>query len=207
MASRPLGAASLCAIALVGLACRPAAEPLPAHVRISIDGAVISPAKADGRKWDDTSAVSPEALTALGGLLRTKHPVAAAASAAGIVAEAAGAGVEPPDPYGSAELFVGARSLGRLALDRKGQTDTCTPGWNGPPTWRRVPLAPDVHVRGELLDRDFFGNDDFIGRFAIHHDHLVEALRARAVYPVAVDDQAAGQVLFVWIEVWPDPPE
>lgn len=197
----------LCAIALGCAACRPAAEPLPAYVRISIDGAVISPAKANGRKWDDMSAVSPEALIALGGFLRTKPLVAAAASAAGMVAEVAGAGAAPPDPYGSAELFVGARSLGKLALDRKGQSDTCTPGWSGPPTWYRVPLTPDLHVRGELLDRDRFAADEFIGRFAIHHDHLVEALRARTVYPVAVDDQAAGQVLFVWIEVWPDQPE
>lgn len=203
MASCPLGAAALCGIALGCAACKPAAPPLPAHVRISIDGAVISPAKADGRQWDDMGAVPAEALTAIGGLLRTKHPVAAAASVAGFAAEAAGAGTEPPEPFGSAELFVGGRSLGRRALDRPGQRDTCTPGWKGPPTWYRVPLTPDVHLSGELIDRDLV-NDDFIGRFAINHAHLVEALRARTVYPVAVDDQAAGQVLFVWIEVWPE---
>ncbi|WP_437298949.1 hypothetical protein [Sorangium sp. So ce426] len=203
MASRPLGAAALCGIALGCAACKPAAPPLPAHVRISIDGAVISPAKADGRQWDGMGAVPAEALTAIGGLLRTKHPVAAAASVAGFAAEAAGAGTEPPEPFGSAELFVGGRSLGRRALDRPGQRDTCTPGWKGPPTWYRVPLTPDVHLSGELVDRDLV-NDDFIGRFAIHHGHLVEALRARTVYPVAVDNQAAGQVLFVWIEVWPE---
>ncbi|MGK3995926.1 hypothetical protein [Sorangium sp. So ce1024] len=210
MASRPLlGAASLCGLALVGAAgaaCKPAAEPLPAHVRISIDGAVISPAKADGRQWDGMGVVAPGALTAIGDLLRTEHPVAAAASVAGFAAQAAGAGTEPPEPFGSAELFAGGRSLGRRVLDRSGQRDTCTPGWAGPPTWRRVPLTPDVHLRGELLDRDLV-SDDFIGRFAIHHDHLVEALRARAVYPVPVRDQAAGQVLFVWIEVWPDSPD
>ncbi|WP_437309259.1 hypothetical protein [Sorangium sp. So ce388] len=204
MASCPLlGAASLCGLALVCAACKPAAEPLPARVRISIDGAVISPAKADGSQWDGMGAVAPGALTAIGGLLRTEHPAAAAASVAGFAAEAAGAGTEPPEPFGSAELFVGARSLGRRALDRSGQRDTCTPGWNGPPTWRGVPLTPDVHVSGELIDRDLI-NDDFIGRFAINHGHLVAALRARTVYPVAVDNQAAGQVLFVWIEVWPD---
>ncbi|WP_437726685.1 hypothetical protein [Sorangium sp. So ce861] len=204
MASRPLlQAASLCGLALGCAACKPAEEPLPAHVRVSIDGAVISPAKADGRQWDGMGTVPAGALTAIGDLLRTAHPAAAAASAAGFAAEAAGAGTEPPEPFGSAELFVGGRSLGRLALDRSGQRDTCTPGWKGPPTWRRVPLAPDVHLRGELIDRDLV-NDDFIGRFAIHRDHLVEALRARAVYPVAVGNQAAGQVLFVWIEVWPE---
>ncbi|WP_437551577.1 hypothetical protein WME97_10195 [Sorangium sp. So ce367] len=203
MASRPLGTASLCGLLLACAACRPAVPPLPAQVRISIDGAVISPAKADGRQWDGMGAVPAEALTAIGGLLRTKHPVAAAASVAGFAAEAAGAGTEPPEPFGSAELFAGGRSLGRRALDRPGQRDTCTPGWKGPPTWYRVPLAPDVHLSGELIDRDLV-NDDFIGRFAINHAHLVEALRARTVYPVAVDNQAAGQVLFVWIEVWPD---
>ncbi len=203
MASRLFGAASLCGLALGCAACKPAAAPLPAHVRVSIDGAVISPAKADGRQWDGMVAVPAGALTAIGDLLSTAHPAAAAAGVAGVAAEAAGAGTEPPEPFGSAELFVGGRSLGRRALDRPGQRDTCTPGWTGPPTWRRVPLAPDVHVSGELIDRDLI-NDDFIGRFAIHHAHLVEALRARTVYPVAVRDQAAGQVLFVWIEVWPE---
>ncbi|WP_437601734.1 hypothetical protein [Sorangium sp. So ce590] len=203
MESRPLGAASLCAIVLGLAACQPAATPLPARVRISIDGAVISPAKADGRQWDGMGVVAPGALTAIGDLLSTAHPAVAAASVAGVAAEAAGAGTEPPEPFGSAELFVGGRSLGRRALDRPGQRDTCAPGWKGPPTWRHVPLSPDVHLSGELIDRDLV-NDDFIGRFAIHHGHLVEALRARTVYPVAVRDQAAGQVLFVWIEVWPE---
>ncbi|WP_437667462.1 hypothetical protein [Sorangium sp. So ce1182] len=204
MTPRALEAASLCGIALACAACQPAAAPLPARVRISIDGAVISPAKADGRQWDGMGVVAPGALTAIGGLLRaTEHPAAAAASVAGFAAEAAGAGTEPPEPFGSAELFVGARSLGRRALDRSGQRDTCTPGWNGPPTWRGVPLTPDLHLSGELIDRDLI-NDDFIGRFAINHGHLVAALRARTVYPVAVDNQAAGQVLFVWIEVWPE---
>jgi hypothetical protein len=179
----------------------PPPEPLPSFVQVIIRDAVIAPSKSDGRVWDGFGSVPQDKLVSLGSLMRSGHPAAIAANVVTFVGSIAGHGVEAPEPYGMADLFVGGQSWGPRTLDRQGQRDTCTPFWDGA-TWDRVPLSPAVHISGQLLDRDIEYHDS-IGNFVINYGHLVEALRARRVYPVKVDDQTSGQVLFVGLEVWP----
>ncbi|WP_437715958.1 hypothetical protein WMF45_05805 [Sorangium sp. So ce448] len=162
---------------------------------------MISPSKSDGRVWDGVGSVPQEQLSKLGSMMRSGHPVAIATNVAMFVGRLANSGVEAPEPYGVADLFVGGQPWGQRPLDRQGQRDTCTPMWDGA-VWDRVPLSPAVHISGQILDRDL-AYPDAIGNFVINYGHLVEALHARRVYPVKVDDQAMGQVLFVGIEVWP----
>jgi hypothetical protein len=111
--------------------------------------------------------------------------------------------LEKPEPFGSAELFAPGLATQAVQLDRRGQRDTFTPSWEGPPTWRNVPLSPTTRIRVLLSDRDIEYHDP-MGTCDINYGDLVTALQARRVHHVKVADQTYQQVLFVGIEVWPE---
>ncbi|WP_437804511.1 hypothetical protein [Sorangium sp. So ce693] len=210
MGMRHLGAVALVLVVALGCARSrprrsrvrfPPPQPLPAFVQVIVRDAVIAPSKSDGRVWDGFGSIPQDQLEGLGALMRSGHPVAIAANVVTAVGSIAGHGVAAPEPYGAAELFVAGQSWGPRTLDRQGQRDTCIALWDGA-MWDRVPLSPAVHISGQLFDRDL-EYPDSIGNFVINYGHLVEALQARRVYPVKVDDQTWGQVLLVGIEVWP----
>jgi hypothetical protein len=196
----------LAAVLLLGCADRepPPPPPLPAYVRIAVVDALVGPGKSDGSAWDGAGAVPLDAVADLSSALSRLDPRAAFLEAGAVVGKVGTSVIEPPDPQGTVDLFLGGQLLGRHTLGRKGQGDTFTPLWEGPPSWSRVPLSPAVHISGELVDSDLTYNDP-MGRFQIGYDQIVAALRAGQVHHVKVSDQTYRQVLFVGIEVWPVP--
>jgi hypothetical protein len=183
----------------------PAAAPLPAFVRIAVVDALVGPGKSDGQAWDGVGSIPTGALESLGSALSRIDPRAAFAAAGAVLVDVGASAIEPPEPEGWVDLFVAGQPQGRHKLGRKGQRDTFTPLWEGPPAWSRVPLNPGVRLTGELQDRDMLTFADPMGHFQIGYDEIVAALRAGRVYPVKVSDQTYRQVLFVGIEVMPVP--
>lgn len=179
---------------------QPAPAMLPSFVRIAIDDAVVGPGKVNGEPWDGIGRLPPQVFSDLNAALSAYDPRMAVASTLGSLVSY---GFKPPEPFGWVDLEVHGQAVGRYPLQGRGQRDTFTPTWDGPPTWHRVPLTPATHLRGQIFDRDFQFHDP-IGTFVINYDHLIVALQARKVYPVRVAEQTSRQILFVGIEVWPE---
>ena len=76
--------------------------------------------------------------------------------------------------------------------------DSFTPQWNSA-QWQGVDVRR-ARVRVELIDKDV-SNDDPIGTVEISTQQLRDAAAAGSIFPVRVDSQTNGQVLFLLISV------
>jgi hypothetical protein len=164
---------------------------------VSVVGALIAPGKTNRKKWDAGSVVDQAVVNDLARAMAvTADPYAAAAAVVGAVATGVAGASESPDIVGRAELWVGGKRVSALMLTM--QHDTFTPQWPSV-TWENVDID-NARIRVVLEDADVVRNDD-VGIAEIGADELKAAAAAGRVYPVRVDGQTNGQILFLNISV------
>jgi hypothetical protein len=171
----------------------------PALVRIELHDAIIGPSKANGMPWDGTGGrIAAELAQGVAAAMSVSNPYTAAAAA---LANLTAKGIEPPDVAGWADIDRGAGWADRVTLLMNFR-DSFNPSW-GSAAWDRVPWNHYVRLRIFLVDQDAMF-DDPIGTIELGWRPLSEALASGKNYPVRVDDQTHGQVLFVGISVAPE---
>ena len=176
----------------------------PAKVQVEILGATLALSPNGQDCWDGICSLKPEDSSKIADALAGTgdvHSVAAAVAAA--LAGYATAAYAPPDPLGSATIWDGD-SYGQkitLASPDGNDEDTFTPFWFGDPAnnfavgWQST-FNKAWRVRIELSDEDL-AEDDTVGVVEIGHEDVVAALQHGEVYPVRVDDQGSGSILFI----------
>lgn len=186
-----------------------APEDVPV-VTIRILGATVGPFHADGTPWDGGGKASQESIQQLRSALSSANPSVAVVS---FLAGPLFAGTDKPDACGTAELRDRADRVGdpQTLLACKAWLEprnTFTPVWPNPAEWKSVQLTQDTSLFVDLEEFDtaldggrVFDGTEPMGQMSITYKVLVEALRAKKVYPVAVGDQTDNQVLFIKIEV------
>ncbi|MDC0744207.1 hypothetical protein [Polyangium mundeleinium] len=194
----------LVALFLVGCGPSPAASgaesyagSMPASGRVMLHGVTVAPCKFGGDAWDGTEHIDPSQIDLFGNLLRGRVPYVEIAKA---LAAPANDALDKPDVKGRART-LGVSEGAPLVL--KGQEDTFTPQFQGPPTFPNVAFDGSTRLAVDLLDDDTL-NDDPIGSFQLGADEMLEAFRAGNVHQVRVDAQTNGQVLFAAISVLAD---
>jgi len=172
-------------------------------VSVTIKGAIIAPAKADGNPWDGFGSVDQGVLQAVADALVGTNPVAAVLAALGNPALLA---VSKPDPYGwaQASAFGTIGDAYWLAEKPPAMQDTVTPTWPYGWYYQNVPIDSDVRIAVTVIDDDL-SSDDAIGSAEINSNDLKDALAAQQRFEVRVDDQTAGQLLFIGISVIQQP--
>lgn len=167
----------------------------PTVVAVILHGAVIAPTKSDGKAWDvDLGSADPGLARQLVSVALTQAtPYAFVLDA---FQQPCAAAIARPDPYGSAELESAAGVAQRPLPMVK---DTFNPLWSSA-RWDGVVLTPSTRLRVALWDKDL-QFDDPIGEAVIDERALLAAMSAGSNYPIQVDRQTAGQVLFVDVEV------
>lgn len=188
-----------------------AAPTLPEFVQLEILDAAVYPSPKGGQCWDGACSISQEDLNALAvELAKTGDPYAIALAVAAVLGGIVNEAGSPPDPIATATIW-GSQGFGSaLSLAKWGYnySDTYTPTWKGDEAygnakgWTDVPLNSELRVRIDILDTENIGDaDDPIGVVELNYDDVVDAYLAKQSYPVRVDDQGSGLVLFVGISV------
>lgn len=177
-------------------------DAMPAQktlVTVTFEGAVIGPAKRDGKAWDSDVMVSPSniaAITTALGAPNSYNDVIA------ILSNAALAGFQAPDPFG--DVWIDGPGIQRgmqpLATEAEYMKDTYTPTFSRRPAWTGIPLDRDIRFTVQLTDSDLIYNDA-IAPVSINMDDLKKALDAKQIYHVRVSDQSFNELLFVNISV------
>lgn len=190
-----------------------ATPQLPQTVQIEILDAMIYPSPKNGECWDNFCSLTQDDFNKVAEALASSgdpYAVAAAVAVAlGGILNEAGA---PPDPIASATIWDGGAFASPVDLAHWGHnySDTYTPTWlgdeahNNAKGWTAVPLNDGLRIRVDIQDTDSAGlgdPDDPIGVVEINYDDAVAAYLAKQSYPVRVDDQGSGLVLFVGISV------
>lgn len=175
---------------------------LPEYVNVELIGALIAPTKADYSKWD---GIDPD-----GGLIQAVEDALVLAGEGvfvevfDLLVDVANFAFDPPDAFGYAEIALGGVDVDAvdLAIEQDPVDDTFAPQWPGPPQpgWWSVALADMPSVRVTLTDADVVFNDT-IGMAEIAYDDIVAAWLDQGIYPVRVDDQDLGRILFLTISV------
>jgi hypothetical protein len=189
--------------ALLVTGCIPSAwEPGEPHhtVSITIVGAVIAPARADGKTWDMDFTVSSAEQAAAANLLKMTNLEVALASYA---VEAIVHEDSKPDPFGYVKT-PGRVRVHKTPLPK--QNNTFKPVWNL--TIPHVVWSASTRVLVTLMDSDdhiMNNRDDEIGiDVSIPRVDLQAALADGKVHFVRTDDQTQSQLLFVSIVVTPE---
>lgn len=173
-------------------------DPAPERVNISIVGAVIAPAMADGSQWDFEGPVSTDLLQEFAAALLETDAYNKILS---LIVTPLVQNLSKPDTYGTAELLGSdARAAVTLATTSTNTEDTFVPNWPGSPGWTAVALQDSTRVRVTLREEDVFLDDD-AGVVELNRADLEAAWTAQHVFPVAVADQSVGQILFVLVSV------
>jgi hypothetical protein len=178
----------------------PAPAP-PPMVAVILHGAVIAPTKLDGTAWDvDLSGSPREAVAAVQALMAITDLPSIPAAIGLTFAKPCMVAIARPDPFGEAEVESnGSVSSFQLPIIK----DTFTPTWSGI-RWSHVPLVSATRFRISLTDKDV-AFDDPIGAATLNGEQLLPVLGAGTSVPVRVADQTQAQLLFVWLEVVPEP--
>ncbi|MDI1448999.1 hypothetical protein [Polyangium sp. 6x1] len=194
----------LVALFLVGCGPSPAASgaesyagSMPAAGRVMLHGVTVAPCRFGGDLWDGVGQIDASQIDLFGNLLRGRVPYMEIAKA---LAAPANEALDKPDVKGRAKI-VGALEGSPVPL--KGQADSFTPQFSGPPTFENVAFDGSARLAVELLDDDMV-DDDPMGSFQLGPDEMLEAFRAGNVHQVRVDSQTNGQVLFAAISVLAD---
>ena len=175
---------------------------------VQIVDAIIAPGKADGTSWDETydGYVPASVLTELGDRASRRESCWRDVSRPRWPPNLNNA-IElvrtKPDAYGTAQAttFGVAGDAYWLAHDRSDAIqDNYTPIWPYGWHYTNVPIDSDVRILVNLSDKDLV-NDDPIGAAEINSTDLMDALAAQQKFYVRVDDQTAGQLLFIGISV------
>ncbi len=183
-------------------------------VSIQITSAVVAPFKADRCQWDGLtcSAASQKDADALadlaGGLVGAIGSAGWGLAVTGIlkfVGKPAMQSMARPDPYGTAQIFMGGKWSAEIPLaTKKNKTsDTFTPIFPGPPKppgWQGVALTAQVRVRVTLWDADLYG-DDPIGVAEISNAELQGVLKTGKSEYVNTAKDTANQLLLVKMSV------
>lgn len=179
---------------------------LPATIDITLVGALIRPAMADGRTWDgpDLSSEQIADMADLTALLAGVPPLYG--DVAAFVTNLAIDAWSPPDPFGVGEIawngpFDDALTHPVATIENNFE-DTVTPQWPGPPYpgWLNVPVSPTLRVRLTLQDEDLV-NDDLIGTVELNEADLRAAYNLGGVAGIPVYDQGSTQILYVTLSV------
>jgi hypothetical protein len=189
---------------------------LPQFVQIEILDAMIYPSPKNGECWDGSYSINPEDLGKLadalaGPYVGTELAEGVASVLAGIVNHVLDASA-PPDPIASAMIWDVDAFVSPIDLSYwlNNYDDTYTPTWHGDEAygnakgWTKVPLNKDLRIRVHIDDEDLkvaLDSDDPIGEVEINYDDVVAAYLKKQSYPVRVDDQGSGLILFVGISV------
>jgi hypothetical protein len=178
----------------------------PDSVQVEILGATLALSPNGQDCWDGVCSLTPEDSSKIADALAGTgdvHSVAAAVTAA--LAGYANAAYAPPDPLGTATIWNG-NSYGSqivLASPDGNDEDTFTPSWFGDPVnnfalgWEST-FNKEWRARITLSDEDLV-TDDSVGTVEIGYDDVVAALQHGKVYPVRVDEQGNGAILFIHI--------
>jgi hypothetical protein len=163
--------------------------------RVAIEQIVVAPAKNDGAVWDGPAGLVAQAvidnfIAALGGDDPFNEVVGFFASA--LVRE-----LEQPDTEGTAALVSEIYLANERALPE--QSNTFTPRW-ADVAWNGLDLHRDLRIRLQLVDKDIL-DDDRMGTIDLHVSDLLDAYATGGSYPIRVDDQDVGQVIFVVVRV------
>ena len=165
------------------------ADVAPRYVTVSLIDSTIAPSKLGGAPWDGFGRV-PETLTSrIAAALTTQTPHAGVLAA---LADPLMQGIAKPEPIGTAELMTGGAHGQPVELKFSGQRDTCTPEWDGPPTWTHVELSPAVRLRVRLIDKDFSA-DDPIGSFELGEADFRAALQGGHILQVPVGSRRSSR--------------
>jgi hypothetical protein len=168
-------------------------------VSVQILDAIIAPGKADGTVWDGVGNVDPAVLQAVATALVGVNPVAGVLAALGNPALDA---IDKPDAFGTCQLTVLGVTYAPddLATDAGAIMNNYTPIWPSVRSYKNIPVDTDVRMNVSLFDSDLVYNDP-IGVATINSADLLAALASQKKYEVRVDDQTAGQLLFIGISV------
>jgi hypothetical protein len=189
----PSSSASPLATAPLEASSAPAAPPVT-YAQVSLVGLTIAPAKYDGHSWDPGATVDPGAVAALGIAMKLPN---AYSQVLALLAGPSLAALAKPDVYGTGSLVD---SSGSTAEIRFGWVrDSFTPSYPNV-EWQHVPID-STRVRVTAFDHDL-RVDDPVGTFELGPVDFHQASDAGHVFPVRVDEQTNGQILFASISVF-----
>lgn len=172
-------------------------------VTVTLTDAIIGPGKQDGTSWDETFTIPKQVLNDIGTALAGGDPVGGAlAVLAGPTLNDAISTTAKPDPYGWVQATAfGMTGMSYYLADRDHyMADTYTPVWPVPFQYSDVPIDSDVRIRVFIVDEDLV-DDDSLPPAEINSNDLKAALSAQKKFYVRVNDQTAGDVLFLGISV------
>lgn len=166
-------------------------------VTVSVVGAELAPARADGTPWDGPGPEARDALLKLGAAALGPEPFGD--TLLGVAGSVAGT-LEKPDPLGEARLVSPA---GAVSVGLPARSDTFAPAWCAGgaacPTLGPVRLR-DVSALEVALRDDDLDDDDPVDVVVLDRKALRRLVRAGAT-PVDVRDQGHGEVLTLTLVV------
>jgi len=180
------------------------------YVSVTFKDAIIGPGKVDHTAWDvgsggGTLTIPNSVLNDLGTALASGNPVGGAiAVLAGPALNSAIDATAKPDVFGwvSGTAFGVMGDAFYLAESSERIDNNYTPAWPGTGlTFVNAPIDCDVRFDVTLIDYDPLDDNDAIGTPEINSNDLQDALAAQQKFNVRVDDQTAGQLLFLGITV------
>ncbi len=181
-----------------------------AHV--IVEGIHVGPAKRGGTKWDGGGKLGAKDLKAMTSaaselaqdtLDPTTIVVTKAVDALAEIALRSAKGTEPPDPRGTAALYVNAKQVG-ASISLPIVRDTFAPHWPDKMAWQHVPLNEDVRIRLVLFDSDDANrpqSDDQLATIVVNSSDMKRAARNGRVLVVYVGDQSDNQIVAVKLTV------
>ncbi len=182
-------------------------ECMPLRVDVRIIGAVVNLTKVDGNYWDIGGTPSQESLDAVEAALQFTTPLGQFSGVVTALGGAAIGALSKPDPFGTIELAwqgpFDPTLNQNLPFAGEHPQDTYTPDWGTPrPGWNNIPYTSGLQISVSLTDNDGITSaPDSIGTAIVNAADIQDAYFSSQVWPVRVDDQTFGQLLFVTISV------